>query len=164
MQSSLRAVPDALIGELTCPLGDHGRRRHVHREFCFSAGSRTSLQRRIRSARFARWQTKRSRRDGDDQDDHGGSVGDFKRSERSNETHQSKTDPDARQALGGLPRAKLISREGHLSPSTSTASYAVVHASYPERSIKRAVCLAYWHRHDNVASLACAGELHASAF
>ncbi len=58
------------------------------------------------------------RRDGDDQDDHRGRVGDFKRSERSNETPQSKTDPDARQALGGLPRAKLISREGHLSPST----------------------------------------------
>jgi hypothetical protein len=36
------------------------------------------------------------RKDGDDQDNEGGSAGDFKGSKRSNETHESKTDSDAR--------------------------------------------------------------------
>jgi transposase len=47
------------------------------------------------------------RKDGGDQDNDGGSAGDFKGSKRSNETHQSKTDPDARLYRKGKTASEL---------------------------------------------------------
>jgi Transposase domain (DUF772) len=47
------------------------------------------------------------RREGDDQDNDGGSAGDFKGSKRSNETHQSKTDSDARLYRKGKTASEL---------------------------------------------------------
>ena len=47
------------------------------------------------------------RKDGDDQDDEGSSAGDFKGSKRSNETHQSSTDPDARLYRKGKTGSEL---------------------------------------------------------
>jgi transposase len=47
------------------------------------------------------------RKDGDDQDNDGGSAGDFKGSKRSNETHQCKTDPDARLYRKGNTASEL---------------------------------------------------------
>ncbi len=47
------------------------------------------------------------RKDGDDQGDDGSSADDFKGSKRSNETHQSKTDPDARLYRKGKTASEL---------------------------------------------------------
>jgi hypothetical protein len=47
------------------------------------------------------------RKEGDDQDNDGGSAGDFKGSKRSNETHQSKTDSDARLYRKGKTASEL---------------------------------------------------------
>ncbi|WP_244818645.1 IS5 family transposase [Caballeronia sp. Lep1P3] len=47
------------------------------------------------------------RKDRDDQDNDDGSAGDFKGSKRSNETHQSKTDPDARLYRKGKTASQL---------------------------------------------------------
>ncbi len=47
------------------------------------------------------------RKDGDDQDNDGGSAGDFKCSKRSNETHHSKTGPDARLYRKGKTASEL---------------------------------------------------------
>ncbi|MEZ2355054.1 IS5 family transposase, partial [Caballeronia sp. RCC_10] len=47
------------------------------------------------------------RKDRDDQDNDDGSAGDFKGSKRSNETHQSKTDPDARLYRKGKTASEL---------------------------------------------------------
>jgi IS5 family transposase len=47
------------------------------------------------------------RKDSDDQDNDGGSAGDFKGSKRSNETHQSTTDPDARLYRKGKTASEL---------------------------------------------------------
>jgi transposase len=47
------------------------------------------------------------RKDRDDQDNADGSAGDFKGSKRSNETHQSKTDPDARLYRKGKTASEL---------------------------------------------------------
>jgi hypothetical protein len=47
------------------------------------------------------------RKEGDDQDNDGGSTGDFKGSKRSNETHQSKTDSDARLYRKGKTASEL---------------------------------------------------------
>jgi len=43
----------------------------------------------------------------DDQDRDGGGAGDFKGEKRSNETHQSKTDPDARLYRKGKTASEL---------------------------------------------------------
>ncbi|SEK06080.1 IS5 family transposase [Paraburkholderia diazotrophica] len=47
------------------------------------------------------------RKDGDDSDNDGGGEGDFKGSKRSNETHASKTDPDARLYRKGKTASEL---------------------------------------------------------
>jgi hypothetical protein len=47
------------------------------------------------------------RKDGDDQDDDGSSADDFKGRKRSNETHQSRTDPDARLYRKGKTASEL---------------------------------------------------------
>ncbi|TDF91966.1 IS5 family transposase [Paraburkholderia guartelaensis] len=47
------------------------------------------------------------RKNGDDQDNDGGGAGDFKGEKRSNETHQSKTDPDAQLYRKGKTASEL---------------------------------------------------------
>jgi transposase len=47
------------------------------------------------------------RKNGDDQDNDGGGAGDFKGDKRSSETHQSKTDPDARLYRKGKTASEL---------------------------------------------------------
>lgn len=59
------------------------------------------------------WASKKSFRPKDDDDSDGGGWGDFRGKKRSNETHESKTDPEAKLARKGKGREAKLSFMGH---------------------------------------------------
>lgn len=91
-------------------------------------------------------------RDGSDDDDPGNPTINFRDQKRSNQTHRSIVDPDARLCRKGKGKPALLSHSGHLLMENRNGLCLDIQLGqadgHAEREAARAMLVDTWHRHD----------------